>query len=188
MLKTWKPVAIVHVNEGMTSRLPEEVPPATSREPSKIPEQEPVIDPTPRPPPRAEPQRVPAALPIAGTTCQGAFTYHDPERPHRTIFTFTFADVSPPELATGRVKIAGTMVEPRVDFGPTGVKTLTSSFTGTWTPTSEGARIAFTKLYRFDGHPTDYVGTYDAATKTVTGTWDLNGYSGGFTLTGLATQ
>jgi hypothetical protein len=192
VLKAWKTaVPIVHVNEGTASQKPlavEDLPPASPQEPSRIPEPQPVPDPIPQPPPRMEPQRVAAVLPIASTTCQGAFTYHDPERTHRTNFTLTFAEVSPPEPATGRVKIAGTMAEPRVDFGPTGVKTLTSSFTGTWTPTSDGARIAFAKIYRFDGHPTDYIGTYDAATKTVTGTWNLNGYSGDFTLTGVVTQ
>jgi hypothetical protein len=124
----------------------------------------------------------------AGTTCQGAFTYHDPQRPHRTPFSLVFTEVTPSEAGSGAVRIAGTMTEPRFDFGPPGVQSLPSSFTGTWTPTPQGAQITFMKTYRFDDTPAEFVGTYDAAVKTVTGTWTLNGYGGGFLLTGLSTQ
>ena len=141
-----------------------------------------------------QPQRSPVAsqpaapLPAVGITCQGVFTYNDPTRPHRTPFAFTFNDVSPPDAATGQVRVAGTMNEARVDFGPPGMKTLPSTFSGTWTPTREGARIAFTKAYTFESHPSEFVGAYDPTTRTVTGTWDLNGYAGAFTLMDVTTR
>jgi hypothetical protein len=80
------------------------------------------------------------------------------------------------------------MVEPRIDFGPSGMKTLPSTFVGSWQSTPEGARIVLTKTYRFDGPPSEYTGVYDAASRTVTGKWDIHGYTGAFKLEGLALQ
>lgn len=111
---------------------------------------------------------------------RGVFGYEDPSRP-RTNFTLQITEVSGGKGGVWR--IAGNMNEPRADFGPKNLKTLTSHFAGTWTADGRGgAKLNFTKVYDYDGHKVSYTGKFDWSEGNVIGHWSIGSITGPFTM------
>jgi hypothetical protein len=116
--------------------------------------------------------------PALGSTWSGTYGYTgQDDRPETTIFKMTIASVSELE-GGGGYAIAGTISEPRNDFGPSNETTLLSTFTGKWTAGSAGAAISFTKTYRYDGHVVEYSGTYDESAAIIAGKWTITDAGG----------
>ena len=110
-----------------------------------------------------------ASITIDNNPWIGYFQYDDPGRGYiKGNFTINFR-----EGASNY--ISGDIVEPRTHFGPN-TKTLHSIITdGHFDRTSN--QIKFTKVYDYDGHTVNYVGTL-VGENVMTGRWNIGSYTG----------
>jgi len=119
--------------------------------------------------------------PQAGSIWKGSFSYSDPDGPGSTfkiIFDTVAAKADP-----GACGFIGRMTEPRTNFGPADLTTLTATFIGIWIPKGNSYEISITKTYDYDHHTVEYHGTYGADSNTVNGIWRIGENYGRFTLT-----
>ncbi|PTY01894.1 hypothetical protein DB346_10590 [Verrucomicrobia bacterium LW23] len=126
--------------------------------------------------------------PVAGDFT-GSYGYDDPTAP-LTSFSLTLTDVSRQVDNPDRFTIKGVMSEPRTNFGPEDVDTLTSTFEGTYAVDAKGiAHVRITKTYDYDKqHKVEYKGSFDEDAKIFTGKWAIGTASGPFTLSDLTTK
>ena len=119
--------------------------------------------------------------PQPGSVWKGSFSYNDPDGPTSS-FRMTFDKVAA-KADPGTSGFAGSITEPRVNFGPPDLTTLTSTFIGVWIPKGSSYEISFTKTYDYDHHEVTYHGTYSSDSNTVNGIWRIDVSYGRFTLT-----
>src|ERR1700679_562466 len=98
------------------------------------------------------------STPQAGIVWKGSFSYSDPDGPGST-FKVIFDKVSL-KSDPGACGFVGRVTEPRTNFGPADLTTLTATFIGIWIPKGNSYEISFTKTYDYDHHAVEYHGTY----------------------------